>query len=142
MSNQDWPLYEVFVRSKQGAHRHVGSLHAADDQMAGRMPAMHTRRSERLLNLGGDRRTFNCLQPEDKSILRPCGYKVYRHNLLYHPLMVSKTCRELAMNQQEQLLPLHITDLAIPANFSAAPVRNGAAMPLELEIDLTLSISA
>ena len=35
MSNVYWPLYEVFVRSKQGlSHRHVGSLHAADDQMA------------------------------------------------------------------------------------------------------------
>ena len=35
MSNVYWPLYEVFVRSKQGlSHRHVGSLHAADDRMA------------------------------------------------------------------------------------------------------------
>ena len=35
MSKNYWPLYEVFVRSKQGlSHRHVGSLHAADDQMA------------------------------------------------------------------------------------------------------------
>ena len=35
MSNVYWPLYEVFVRSKQGlSHRHVGSLHAADDAMA------------------------------------------------------------------------------------------------------------
>ncbi|MBK4615998.1 1,2-phenylacetyl-CoA epoxidase subunit B, partial [Enterobacter hormaechei] len=33
MSNVYWPLYEVFVRSKQGlSHRHVGSLHAADDR--------------------------------------------------------------------------------------------------------------
>ncbi|QVV77974.1 1,2-phenylacetyl-CoA epoxidase subunit B, partial [Serratia marcescens] len=31
MSHVEWPLYEVFIRSKQGlAHRHVGSLHAAD----------------------------------------------------------------------------------------------------------------
>ncbi|MBX4561735.1 1,2-phenylacetyl-CoA epoxidase subunit B, partial [Klebsiella pneumoniae] len=29
MSKVYWPLYEVFVRSKQGlSHRHVGSLHA------------------------------------------------------------------------------------------------------------------
>ena len=29
------PLWEVFVRSKRGLnHVHVGSLHAADDQMA------------------------------------------------------------------------------------------------------------
>ena len=30
-----WSLYEVFIRSKQGLnHRHVGSLRAADDEMA------------------------------------------------------------------------------------------------------------
>ena len=31
----DWPLYEVFVRGKRGLnHVHVGSIHAADDEMA------------------------------------------------------------------------------------------------------------
>src|SRR6476661_5019832 len=31
----EWPLWEVFIRSKQGLdHKHVGSLHAADAQMA------------------------------------------------------------------------------------------------------------
>ncbi len=35
MTHAQWPLYEVFIRSKQGlAHRHVGSLHAPDDLMA------------------------------------------------------------------------------------------------------------
>ena len=30
----EWPLYEVFVRGKRGLnHVHVGSLHAADDQL-------------------------------------------------------------------------------------------------------------
>ena len=33
--NKDWPLYEVFIRSKNGLdHKHVGSLHAADATMA------------------------------------------------------------------------------------------------------------
>ena len=28
---QEWPLWEVFIRSKNGlAHRHAGSVHAAD----------------------------------------------------------------------------------------------------------------
>ena len=35
MGNVYWPLYEVFVRGKQGlSHRHVGSLHAAYERMA------------------------------------------------------------------------------------------------------------
>ncbi len=31
----NWPLWEVFIQSKRGLdHKHVGSLHAADAQMA------------------------------------------------------------------------------------------------------------
>lgn len=31
----DTPLYEVFLRPRNGlAHRHVGSVHASDDEMA------------------------------------------------------------------------------------------------------------
>ena len=33
--NNEWPLWEVFIRSKQGLdHKHVGSLHASDAAMA------------------------------------------------------------------------------------------------------------
>jgi len=33
--SKDWPLYEVFIRTKSGlSHRHAGSVHAADDEMA------------------------------------------------------------------------------------------------------------
>ena len=35
MSKNDWPLWEVFIRSQHGlAHKHVGSLHAPDAEMA------------------------------------------------------------------------------------------------------------
>lgn len=35
MPEKNWPLYEVFLRPRNGlSHRHVGSLHAADDEMA------------------------------------------------------------------------------------------------------------
>ena len=31
MSEKNWPLWEVFIRTRNGmAHRHVGSLHAVD----------------------------------------------------------------------------------------------------------------
>ncbi len=34
-TKKEWPLWEIFIRSKQGLdHKHVGSLHAADAQMA------------------------------------------------------------------------------------------------------------
>ena len=35
MEKKNWPLWEIFIRSRQGlSHRHVGSLHAADAEMA------------------------------------------------------------------------------------------------------------
>lgn len=35
MAKKEWPLWEVFIRSKNGlSHKHVGSLHAADAGMA------------------------------------------------------------------------------------------------------------
>ena len=35
MTENSWPLYEVFVRSKRGLnHVHVGSLHAPDADKA------------------------------------------------------------------------------------------------------------
>ncbi|HEX2140550.1 MAG TPA: 1,2-phenylacetyl-CoA epoxidase subunit PaaB, partial [Woeseiaceae bacterium] len=48
MSDKYWPLYEVFVRSRSGlSHRHVGSVHAADDQMAlDHARDVYTRRNE------------------------------------------------------------------------------------------------
>jgi ring-1,2-phenylacetyl-CoA epoxidase subunit PaaB len=34
-SEKGWPLYEVFVRARSALeHKHVGSVHAADDAMA------------------------------------------------------------------------------------------------------------
>lgn len=43
-----WPLWEVFVRSAHGlAHKHVGSLHAADEAMALQNARdVYTRRNE------------------------------------------------------------------------------------------------
>ena len=48
MTNADWPLWEVFVRSRRGlAHTHAGSLHAPDAEMALRNARdLYTRRSE------------------------------------------------------------------------------------------------
>ncbi len=44
----EWPLFEVFLRSKRGLnHVHVGSLHAADAQMAlYHARDLYTRRNE------------------------------------------------------------------------------------------------
>jgi ring-1,2-phenylacetyl-CoA epoxidase subunit PaaB len=48
VTEAEWPLYEVFVRGRQAlAHVHVGSLHAADEEMALRNARdVYTRRNE------------------------------------------------------------------------------------------------
>jgi ring-1,2-phenylacetyl-CoA epoxidase subunit PaaB len=48
MSEKNWPLYEVFLRPRNGlAHKHVGSLHAVDDEMALQNARdLYTRRGE------------------------------------------------------------------------------------------------
>lgn len=48
MSNQSWPMWEVFVRTSRGlSHVHAGSLHAADATMALRHARdLYTRRNE------------------------------------------------------------------------------------------------
>jgi ring-1,2-phenylacetyl-CoA epoxidase subunit PaaB len=44
----EWPLWEIFIRSQHGlAHKHVGSLHAADAAMAIKNARdVYTRRNE------------------------------------------------------------------------------------------------
>ena len=47
-NSDSWPLWEVFVRSKNGlSHKHAGSLHAPDEDMALKNARdVYTRRSE------------------------------------------------------------------------------------------------
>ena len=48
MSKKEWPLWEIFIRSQHGlAHKHVGSLHATDAEMAlNNARDVYTRRNE------------------------------------------------------------------------------------------------
>lgn len=86
MTQAHWPLYEVFVRSKQGlAHRHVGSLHAADDQMAlENARDAYTRRSEGCSIWVVKSEHLVASQPEDRAaFFDPSDDKVYRHPTFY-----------------------------------------------------------
>lgn len=48
LANEEWPLWEVFVRANRGlSHVHVGSLHAPDEELALRNARdVYTRRNE------------------------------------------------------------------------------------------------
>ncbi len=81
-----WPLYEVFVRSKQGLeHKHCGSIHATDDAMALRLARdVYTRRQEgvSIWVVRSDR--IIASQPEDASqLFDPAQDKIYRHPTFY-----------------------------------------------------------
>ena len=81
-----WPLYEVFVRGKRGLnHVHVGSLHAADPQMALRHARdLYTRRNEGVSIWVVAAADITASSPDEKDpFFAPSGDKVYRHPTFY-----------------------------------------------------------
>lgn len=81
-----WPLWEVFVRSKQGLdHKHVGSLHAADAAMAiENARDVYTRRNEGISIWVVESKYIHATNPtEAESLYEPATDKVYRHPTFY-----------------------------------------------------------
>lgn len=84
--NQDWPLWEVFIRSKQGLnHKHVGSLRAADSSMAiENARDVYTRRMEGISIWVIPSNLITASDPsEEESMFEPASSKVYRHPTFY-----------------------------------------------------------
>ena len=82
----DWPLWEVFIRSKQGIdHKHVGSLHAADAQMAiENARDVYTRRMEGVSIWVVESKYIHASNPDEAaSLYEPANDKVYRHPTFY-----------------------------------------------------------
>ena len=85
-TTKEWPLFEVFIRSKQGlAHQHAGSLHAADAQMAiENARDVYTRRGEGLSIWVVPAAEITASSPDDKEVMfDPADSKVYRHPTFY-----------------------------------------------------------
>ena len=83
---KEWPLWEVFIRSKQGLdHKHVGSLHAADAQMAVENARdVYTRRQEGVSIWVVESRFIHASNPDEaESFYEPANDKVYRHPTFY-----------------------------------------------------------
>ncbi|ABN91539.1 phenylacetate-CoA oxygenase subunit PaaB [Burkholderia pseudomallei MSHR338] len=84
--NNEWPIWEVFVRSKQGLdHKHCGSLHAADASMALRMARdVYTRRQEGVSIWVVPSAAITASDPNEKAeMFEPAGDKIYRHPTFY-----------------------------------------------------------
>ncbi len=80
------PLWEVFIRSRNGmAHRHVGSLHAADAEMALQAARdVYTRRGEGLSIWVVPSSAITASDPGAKDVLfEPAASKIYRHPTFY-----------------------------------------------------------
>jgi ring-1,2-phenylacetyl-CoA epoxidase subunit PaaB len=87
MSNKDnWKIWEVFIRSKNGiSHKHVGSLHAPDAEMAIKNARdVYTRRSEGISIWVVPSDEITASRPDEKEpLFAPADDKVYRHPTFY-----------------------------------------------------------
>lgn len=82
----DWPLWEIFIRSKHGlSHKHVGSVHAVDAAQAmDSARDLYTRRNEGASIWAVRSADIVCSAPGDKEILfDPSEDKIYRHPTFY-----------------------------------------------------------
>jgi ring-1,2-phenylacetyl-CoA epoxidase subunit PaaB len=83
---KEWPLWEVFVRSKQGLeHKHCGSLHASDAQHALQMARdVYTRRQEGVSIWVVRSVDITASEPHEKAeFFEPASDKIYRHPTFY-----------------------------------------------------------
>jgi phenylacetate-CoA oxygenase PaaH subunit len=86
MSTKNWPLFEIFIRSRQGlSHKHVGSLHAADAEMAlENARDVYTRRQEGESIWVVPASAITASSPDEKDALfAPADDKIYRHPTFY-----------------------------------------------------------
>ena len=83
---KEWPIWEVFIRTKNGLeHRHVGSLHAADEKMAMENARdVYTRRMEGVSIWVVETKHITASNPDDSDeLFEPARDKAYRHPTFY-----------------------------------------------------------
>lgn len=83
---RDWPLWEVFIRARGGlSHKHVGSVHASDGEMALRHARdTYTRRMEGVSIWVMRSADIVAADPgQAEQMFDPAADKVYRHPTFY-----------------------------------------------------------
>src|SRR5450432_425638 len=86
MATQNIPLWEVFIRSRNGlAHKHVGSLHATDATLALQAARdIYTRRGEGLSIWAVPSSAITASATSEKGMMfEPAESKIYRHPTFY-----------------------------------------------------------
>ena len=85
-ARRDWPLWEVFIRARGGlSHKHVGSVHASDGEMAVRHARdTYTRRMEGVSLWVVRSSDIHASDPAQAAeMFEPAESKVYRHPTFY-----------------------------------------------------------
>ncbi len=80
--SKEWPLWEIFIRSQHGlSHKHVGSLHAPDAEMAvNNARDVYTRRNEGVSIWVVPSEDIVASAPTERGeLFEPSNSKVYRH---------------------------------------------------------------
>lgn len=86
MSEKATPLWEVFIRARNGlSHKHAGSVHAADPEMALQAARdVYTRRGEGQSLWVVRSEDIIASDPQDKDMMfEPTASKIYRHPTFY-----------------------------------------------------------
>ena len=86
MSDTQWPLLEVFIQASPGIpHKHAGSVHAADAEMALQNARdTYSRRNEGMSIWVVPSNVITSSSPEDSgSFFDPSSDKPYRHPTFY-----------------------------------------------------------
>jgi ring-1,2-phenylacetyl-CoA epoxidase subunit PaaB len=86
MPEAPMPIWEVFIRARTGlAHRHAGSVHAPDAEMALQAARdTYTRRGEGLSIWVVPSAAITASDPADRdSLFEPTADKIYRHPTFY-----------------------------------------------------------
>ena len=81
-----WPIWEVFVQANAGIpHKHVGSVHAPDAEIALQNARdTYTRRNEGINIWVVESKHLHASSPEDTgSFFEPANDKIYRHPTFY-----------------------------------------------------------
>lgn len=84
--SKDWPLWEVFIRARGGlSHRHAGSVHAPDADIAMRHARdTYTRRMEGVSLWVVRSADIVASDPaQDEATFGPAADKIYRHPTFY-----------------------------------------------------------
>lgn len=86
MKEATTPLWEVFIRARNGlSHKHAGSIHAADSEMALQAARdVYTRRGEGQSVWVVRSSDIVASDPVDKDMMfEPTATKIYRHPTFY-----------------------------------------------------------